>query len=100
MKYLFIISLFLTACNYNKPFEPKYKIGDCIMLESYTQSISERESWEKFPSYSVEKILEIGKHKYRTKLVFPGTSVFWETTTDFNQEYIMMKVDCPLELRD
>jgi len=69
MKYLFIISLFLTSCSgtfdiFN--LNPRFEVGDCI------KKVHEpRESWD-VPDFDTGyKIKEIGKHHYRLVWWYP-----------------------------
>lgn len=88
MRLLFVISLLvLTSCS------PKFQVGDCVHWGS-------NERWQSDGEY-VEKILEVGKRKYRTASVgkFSGQAIEgsdYFTTLD----RISNKVECPQVLKD
>lgn len=87
-KYI-ILALFLTSCSYIH--KPKFKVGDCVQFTSPSQ-----ERWE--PNFGVDKILEVGKRKYRTltcnKTSFGDVNCY-RSELGFSLESYSVLVECP-----
>lgn len=73
---------------------PSFKVGDCVAQKSSVKRASmPKESWEESPSYTVEKILEVGKKKYRTVEDF-GSGRIMQSSNDISWDNIFVKVEC------
>ena len=97
---LVAVGLILIAYNCNV-FGDKFKAGDCIQMQTNL------EKWEK-PSQVSEKVLEVGKDKYRTVIVMDGIkdmptygSFLIESSRYISlTDNIFDKVECPAILKE
>ena len=97
---LAISLLFLTACHPKSMFSfssgPAFSVGDCIAQKTHVENAKlPREAWETDYDrvFSVEKILEVGKLKYRV-LADPGVGRLIELNNEIAWDNIMVKVPC------
>ncbi len=82
--------------NEHTALSPKFKVGDCFT--STKQLTEPLEAWEK-RFYMVEKVIIVGNTKYRTLIeIYKGRVV--ESTSDFDWDSIMTKVECTEALKD
>lgn len=106
VKLALLISLMiLTGCKEGSMFSskkgPKFAVGDCVALASIVNdSKAPLESWEtdKDRGYSVERILEIGKLKYRTLEEMHFSRYMIESSLEISFDDILVKVECPKRL--
>ena len=102
MGTLVFVVLFLLACAIfgyvstitNEIHGRRFKVGDCV---SQSKDAKEIETWEKATDGLIEKILEVGKHKYLTDLYLatyhpPGTHQMNELKFEYEDFYI--RVNC------
>mgnify|MGYP001602614301 CR=1 FL=1 len=94
---IFNVSLIVRSFIYRKvKCGPPFKAGDCIAKEWG----DEPEAWEKRPKYRLsEKIVEVGKHSYRTKYHdgsgYPELNgSFVSDNHEFNSHTGWVQVDC------
>jgi len=102
---LCISLLALTACDFRDaiPYTirgPKFKVGECIASKMNVREFSQREPWETKKILYVEKVVSLGKDKYRTAAVVSESMVMY-TTTSYVMDRYYQTVDCPpiLKLR-
>lgn len=98
MRILLFTSLLLcVSCSkFTEATGPKFKVGDCFAMES---DLKDTERWEKGKHYFIEKVLEVGKKKYRTAMFsvkdqnqyLPSFAV---RSSDMSYDRINVKVDC------
>jgi hypothetical protein len=67
-------------------------VGDCVASSS--DIVAKKERWER-PGFYVDKIMEIGNSKYRTRTAFLSGDLAVEGSLYFILESTMEKVPCP-----
>lgn len=72
---------------------PQFEVGDCIAITSQVESNLER--WETKKPVDVDKILEVGKEKYRVYTYFPATGHGGYRSVYFTFDDVMTKINCP-----
>ncbi len=104
MKHLIIFSfLFLTACDPHillgpAAIGPKFKVGDCVVYK--TEVIEDAENWEKPKTAEfIELILEVGKRKYKTKVLSTRLMDTFESQLNMGLDGYKEKIECPKELK-
>lgn len=100
MKTLLLIGLLaLTACDFmdlmpSQIRGAKFKVGDCIVTKINLEEYRNRESWETKKFLYAEKVLKVGKNKYRTAAVVNDSMVMYSNTSIILDRYYQ-KIECP-----
>lgn len=101
---LFISLLILSGCNLNYlSSKPAFKVGDCMAdADDVKRHNTPKENWETDYDLSIkiEKVLQVGKLKYRTVKDFYGRGRMELGSSDISWDNIMTKVPCTKRLEE
>ena len=73
---------------------PKFKVGQCFILNTQTTCEISKESWETCAPAAPGKILEVGKSNYHVVYFLADNSTA-ESTVSFQSAVVLVPAKCP-----